>query len=72
MVEAPGIKIGTHDGRFHADELLSIVMLRTLPEYKAARIIRTRADNLLDRCDVVVDVGKVYDPARNRFDHHQT
>lgn len=33
--------------------------------------IRTRDPAVLDTCDVVVDVGGVYDPAKNRFDHHQ-
>ena len=32
---------------------------------------RTRDPALLDTCDIVVDVGGVYDPAKNRFDHHQ-
>lgn len=26
---------------------------------------------MLDDCDVVVDVGGVYAPEANRFDHHQ-
>lgn len=25
----------------------------------------------MDTLDVVIDVGGVYDPARNRYDHHQ-
>lgn len=33
--------------------------------------MRTRQEEVFDKLDVVVDVGGVYDVARNRFDHHQ-
>jgi uncharacterized UPF0160 family protein len=26
---------------------------------------------VLDNCDVIIDVGGVYEPDNNRFDHHQ-
>jgi hypothetical protein len=26
---------------------------------------------VLDDCDVIIDVGGVYEPEHNRFDHHQ-
>ena len=32
---------------------------------------RTRDQKILDTCDVVADVGGVYDPAKHRYDHHQ-
>ena len=32
---------------------------------------RSRDPKVLDECDVVVDVGGVYDPEKMRFDHHQ-
>lgn len=32
---------------------------------------RTRDPAVLDTCDIVVDVGAVYDEAKQRFDHHQ-
>lgn len=35
-------------------------------------IVRTRDEALLFKAEYVVDVGGVYDPDRNRFDHHQT
>jgi len=65
------INIGTHSGTFHCDEILAIAMLRTLPEYKNAAVVRTRDIEVLKQCTIVVDVGAEYDPARNRFDHHQ-
>ncbi|XP_060525646.1 MYG1 protein [Cylas formicarius] len=64
-------KIGTHDGMFHCDEALACFMLKQLPIYKDAEIVRTRNSSILDECDIVVDVGFVYDPKINRFDHHQ-
>ncbi|VDN10548.1 unnamed protein product [Dibothriocephalus latus] len=36
--------IGTHNAVFHCDEVLAIAMLKQLPEYKSADIIRTRDD----------------------------
>lgn len=35
-------RIGTHNGVFHCDEALACFMLRQLPEYADAEIIRTR------------------------------
>ncbi|AEO64518.1 uncharacterized protein THITE_2110738 [Thermothielavioides terrestris NRRL 8126] len=66
------VTIGTHNGHFHADEALAVYMLRThIPAYSGARLVRTRDPKLLDECHTVVDVGGEYDPARNRYDHHQ-
>ncbi|KAG7244802.1 hypothetical protein INR49_029821 [Caranx melampygus] len=64
-------KIGTHNGTFHCDEALACFLLRLLPEYKNAEIIRTRDPAQLAQCDVVVDVGGEFDPKRHRYDHHQ-
>lgn len=63
--------IGTHNGNFHCDDALACYMLRKLPEYKDAKIVRTRNQEELDKCDVVVDVGGVFDPSKHRYDHHQ-
>jgi uncharacterized UPF0160 family protein len=63
--------IGTHSGSFHADEALATAMLTTLPAWKNAVIVRTRDPQALNECDIVVDVGGVYDPSTLRFDHHQ-
>ncbi|OMJ16383.1 UPF0160 protein [Smittium culicis] len=63
--------IGTHNGSFHSDEALAIYMIQLLPEYKASSIIRTRDPNELEKCDIVVDVGGVYDHDSKRYDHHQ-
>jgi uncharacterized UPF0160 family protein len=65
------ICIGTHDGTFHCDEVLAISMLRLLPDYEDALIVRTRDLTKLGSCDILVDVGAEYDAERLRFDHHQ-
>ena len=61
----------THSGGFHADELLSSVILTRL--FPHARLMRSRAPEWitpgLDR--IVYDVGGLYDAAARIFDHHQ-
>ncbi len=64
------MKIVTHSGHFHADELLAVAML--LRKFPDAEVIRSREQAVIDSGDYVVDVGLVYDPDKNRFDHHQT
>lgn len=64
-------RIGTHDGTFHCDEVLACWMLKQLPEYRNCDIVRTRKPEELAECDIVVDVGAVYNPATHRYDHHQ-
>ncbi|XP_052902178.1 MYG1 exonuclease [Anopheles moucheti] len=68
---AKTVKIGTHDGIFHCDEVLACFMLQQLPRYASAEIIRTRETSKLDVCDIVVDVGGTFDRERHRYDHHQ-
>ncbi|XP_063229389.1 MYG1 exonuclease isoform X3 [Bacillus rossius redtenbacheri] len=78
MVGEPNVKsckmdltLGTHNGVFHCDEVLACFMLKLLPQYKDATIVRSRDQAVLDICDIVVDVGGEYNPARHRYDHHQ-
>ncbi|KAJ1719588.1 hypothetical protein LPJ61_006281, partial [Coemansia biformis] len=42
-----------------------------LGEYSDAKIVRSRDPAVLDTCDIVVDVGSVYDHETKRYDHHQ-
>jgi uncharacterized UPF0160 family protein len=69
--ESTGKKIGTHNGTFHCDEALACFMLRKTSLFRGAESVRTRDPSVLEKMDVVVDVGGVYDPERFRFDHHQ-
>ncbi len=61
----------THSGGFHADELLSSVILTRL--YPGAQIVRSRAPGWItpsqDR--IIYDVGGAYDAEAQIFDHHQ-
>ncbi|XP_014260174.1 UPF0160 protein MYG1, mitochondrial [Cimex lectularius] len=61
--------IGTHDGTFHCDEVLGCSMLKIV--YPDAEIVRSRKDEVLNNCDIVIDVGGKFDPDRYLFDHHQ-
>lgn len=61
------MKIGTHNGAFHCDEALACAILRSLPEYEASEVVRTRDQKVLDTCDVVVDVGGVFDHQTKRY-----
>ncbi|GMT10528.1 hypothetical protein PFISCL1PPCAC_1825, partial [Pristionchus fissidentatus] len=64
-------KIGTHSGKFHCDEAFACYMLKQLPEFENHQIVRSRDEKVLAECDIVVDVGGVFDAASRRFDHHQ-
>ncbi|KAI3818042.1 hypothetical protein L1987_11844 [Smallanthus sonchifolius] len=68
---APLKRVGTHNGTFHCDEALGCFMIRLTSKFHGAQIIRTRNLQVLDTLDAVLDVGGVYDPSRDRFDHHQ-
>jgi uncharacterized UPF0160 family protein len=61
--------IGTHNARFHSDDVFSVALLKAL--YPDAKVIRSRDLEVLEACDLVLDVGGEYDPAKLRFDHHQ-
>lgn len=68
---AQRVRIGTHNGTFHCDEALGCFLLRLTPQFRDAEIVRTRKQDVLDGLDAVLDVGGVYDPVKQRFDHHQ-
>jgi uncharacterized UPF0160 family protein len=55
-------KVGTHDGRFHADEVMATAILKEIFELE---LVRTRDDKALKELDIVYDVGD------GEFDHHQ-
>lgn len=70
-VKMDTVRIGTHNGHFHADEALGVYLLRMLPQYSSSSLVRTRDPTVLETCHTVIDVGGEYDDARNRYDHHQ-
>lgn len=63
------MRVATHDGSFHADEVFAIAALRmAAPEVE---VVRTRDPDVLAAAEVRVDVGLRDDPATGDFDHHQ-
>jgi uncharacterized UPF0160 family protein len=63
------MKVATHDGGFHADDVFAVAALRLAdPELE---VVRSRDPEVLETCDVRVDVGLRSDPAGGDFDHHQ-
>ncbi|XP_074287202.1 uncharacterized protein LOC141612345 [Silene latifolia] len=70
-IHAPLKRVGTHNGSFHCDEALGCFMIRLTDKFSGAQITRTRDPEVLEGLDAVLDVGGVYDPSRDRYDHHQ-
>ncbi len=60
----------THSGAFHADEVLATVMTKYIRDFENSWIIRTRNYDIHKQTDLICDVGGIFDPATNRFDHH--
>lgn len=61
----------THSGGFHADELLSSVVLTRL--YPQAELLRSRDNQWITPSadKIIFDVGGTYDAKAQIFDHHQ-
>jgi uncharacterized UPF0160 family protein len=62
------MRIATHSGTFHADDVFAYSVLRDA--LGAFEFARTRDMALIEAADVVFDVGGIYDPGRGRYDHH--
>lgn len=61
--------IVTHNGQFHADEVFAYTLLNTI--FPDNKLVRTRDANIIEKADIVIDVGFTYNPDKDRFDHHQ-
>lgn len=69
------IQVVTHDGIFHADELLACAALSIAYGRDNVAIIRSRDSKVLEvttqnKDTWVIDVGNSYDPSMLNFDHH--
>lgn len=69
------IQVVTHDGIFHADELLACAALSIAYGRDNVAIIRSRDSKVLEvttqnKDTWVIDVGNSYDPSLLNFDHH--
>ncbi len=65
------IRIVTHSGGFHADDVFGVATLTLLLDKENIEVLRSRDPQVIATGDYVLDVGEVYDPETNRFDHHQ-
>lgn len=77
----------THGANFHSDDIFAVATLLTLLENgegaevgvgagakksaEKVKVIRTLEPEEYGDADYIVDIGKVYDAKKNRFDHHQ-
>lgn len=68
------VKLVTHDGRFHADDVFATAALQLLFEKRGqkTKVFRSRDPKVWETGDVVYDTGLEYDPTRKIFDHHQS
>jgi uncharacterized UPF0160 family protein len=69
------INLLTHSGLFHADDIFATALLtlyfknkepKTKLKYK-----RSIDQKDIDKADIVYDIGRIYNPKKLRFDHHQ-
>lgn len=69
------VTLATHATNFHADDICATATLKIFFKYFHPKIKivvkRTLDEKVLDVSDVVYDIGKIYDPKKLRFDHHQ-
>lgn len=67
------MRIVTHNGKMHADEVASVALLTSYFGNKGEEIslLRTRDDKIFQDGDIIVDVGSEYDHSKLKYDHHQ-
>ncbi len=63
------MRVATHDGSFHADEVFAIAALGLVDE--SLDVVRSRERDVVSGADLRVDVGFADDPSTGDFDHHQ-
>jgi len=63
------MKVATHPGNFHADDVFAVAVLELV--HGSLEVVRTRDADAQAAADVRVDVGGRHDPASGDFDHHQ-
>ncbi len=67
------MRVATHSGVFHADDVIAYLILRWVDKIDGipSNFVRTRDQAIIDAADIAFDVGGVYDPDKGRYDHHQ-
>ena len=61
--------VAVHSGNFHPDDVFAVAALAIYFGY-IPKVIRTRDQQVINKADYVLDVGRLYNPLTNRFDHH--
>lgn len=73
LTDKDTITVGTHDGRMHADDVLSVALIKThIEPAKKVTVVRSRNPEMLSKCDIIVDVGNGFPELEGKliFDHH--
>ena len=69
------MKLYLHSGNFHADDVFCCAFLRLYgmePEtYRVPEVTEEMKREALAGDAIIADIGGIYDPKRNMFDHHQ-
>jgi uncharacterized UPF0160 family protein len=60
---------GTHSGEFHLDDIAAWIVLRGTGLF--TELVRSRDPKALAECQIIFDVGGVYEQLQLKFDHHQ-
>ena len=71
QTENKNVTIITHSSGFHTDDIFGVATLLLVLKDQDVSITRSRNKEIIEKGDYVLDVGSVYDPEKNRFDHHQ-
>lgn len=73
MSEIKHITIATHDGKFHADEVVAVAIVQYLHKAMGhnVSIVRTRDPAIYNAASFRIDIGGVDDRLAGSFDHHQ-
>lgn len=70
------VVLNPHSSNFHADDICATATLRLFFKYLdkkiKTKIVRSIDPKVHESATFVYDVGKIYDPKKLRFDHHQT
>ncbi len=66
-------KLVTHGNGFHADDVTAYAILKEVLSRRGDgwTLERSRDPEIITNADIVFDVGDIYNPTTNRYDHHQ-
>ncbi len=64
------IKIITHSGRFHADEIFAVALLGLFYKTDIKRKTTVSSGELNDKNIIIIDIGNNYSEELNNYDHH--